>query len=642
MTPSVVYGPSVLLDAGGNKWTNLADPASGQDATTKAYVDALVNGAEWKQQSRLATAAALPTNVYANGSSGVGATLTGMAFGALTIDGVTPAVGNRVLVKNEAAPANNGIYTVTVVGAIAALYVLTRATDYDQAAEVVAGTATFVTEGTANADTAWVQTTTGTITFGSTSLVFVQFGGGSGVSFATPAIVLGTAAAAGAASTVIRSDSTIVAFDATVPSTQAFGDSASAGSAAVAARRDHKHAMPATPVTSITRSARSSNTILAAADKGTVIAATAAYTQTLTAAATLGAGWWCIVQNNTQDGTTVLTLDPNASETIDGLTTITMYSGETRLLECDGGNFTSQLLEGGFAKFTPTGGTFVVPAGITACDVVCIGAGGQGGGGVSGASSNSASGGGGGGGAVSRATIPVSALGAAGSSITVTVPAGGTGSGTPGNDGGNGSATTFGSLLKAGGGGGGKHAITTTGGAGGGGGSAINSGSLNTGGAPSSTTQGIGMQSGAGAIAGATGTASEWGGASGAGGTAGTNVGLAGGSSVYGGPGGGAGAGSNSSTQNGGAGGGNQSITAGGGAAGGINATLAGVGSSGSGSTPFCGTGGGGGAAYTSGTAGAGGVGGVGAGGGGGAACFNGTGGTGGNGGAGECRVWYS
>jgi hypothetical protein len=63
----------------------------------------------------------------------------------------------------------------------------------------------------------------------------------AGVSFATPAIVLGTAAAAGAASTAIRSDSTIVAFDATTPTTQAVGDAGATGSAAVAARRDHKH-----------------------------------------------------------------------------------------------------------------------------------------------------------------------------------------------------------------------------------------------------------------------------------------------------------------------------------------------------------------------------------------------------------------
>ncbi len=71
--------------------------------------------------------------------------------------------------------------------------------------------------------------------------------GGTGVTYGTPAVVLGTAAAAGSTDEAIRRDSTIVAFDATVPSTQAFGDSAAAGSAAVAARRDHKHAMPATP-----------------------------------------------------------------------------------------------------------------------------------------------------------------------------------------------------------------------------------------------------------------------------------------------------------------------------------------------------------------------------------------------------------
>jgi len=66
--------------------------------------------------------------------------------------------------------------------------------------------------------------------------------------FDTPAIVLGSSAAAGDATTVIRSNSTIAAFDATNPSTQAFGDSAAVGSAAYAARRDHKHAMMADPV----------------------------------------------------------------------------------------------------------------------------------------------------------------------------------------------------------------------------------------------------------------------------------------------------------------------------------------------------------------------------------------------------------
>lgn len=63
--------------------------------------------------------------------------------------------------------------------------------------------------------------------------------------FAAPTITLGTAAAAGAANTPIRSDATIVAFDATAPTTQAAGDAADVGAVAKAARRDHKHGMPA-------------------------------------------------------------------------------------------------------------------------------------------------------------------------------------------------------------------------------------------------------------------------------------------------------------------------------------------------------------------------------------------------------------
>lgn len=66
-------------------------------------------------------------------------------------------------------------------------------------------------------------------------------GGGGVTGFATPAFVLGTAAAAGAATTVVRSDATIAAFDATAPTTSAIGDAAATGSAAKAARRDHVH-----------------------------------------------------------------------------------------------------------------------------------------------------------------------------------------------------------------------------------------------------------------------------------------------------------------------------------------------------------------------------------------------------------------
>ncbi len=62
--------------------------------------------------------------------------------------------------------------------------------------------------------------------------------------FATPAISLGSAAGAGGSTALIRADATIAAFDATAPVTQAFGDAAATGSAAFAARRDHRHGMP--------------------------------------------------------------------------------------------------------------------------------------------------------------------------------------------------------------------------------------------------------------------------------------------------------------------------------------------------------------------------------------------------------------
>lgn len=82
--------------------------------------------------------------------------------------------------------------------------------------------------------------------------------------------------------------------------------------------------------------ARSSNTIMAAGDKGALFVFTSTFTQTLTAAATLGSKWFCYVRN---DGTGVITLDPNSSETIDGATTMKMYPGEAFTIICDGSNF---------------------------------------------------------------------------------------------------------------------------------------------------------------------------------------------------------------------------------------------------------------------------------------------------------------
>ena len=160
---------------GGFKISSLADPTLAQDAATKAYVDATATGLDVKQSVRLATTAALAANTAAG--SGIGKTLTANANGALSVDGVAVVVSDRVLVKDEATGANNGLYVVTATGSAGAPFVLTRATDFDQNVEVTAGAFAFVAEGTNNADSGWVLSTNDAIVVDTTSLSFTQFSG---------------------------------------------------------------------------------------------------------------------------------------------------------------------------------------------------------------------------------------------------------------------------------------------------------------------------------------------------------------------------------------------------------------------------------------------------------------------------------
>jgi hypothetical protein len=169
------------LAANSNKVTGLATPTADADAATKLYVDTAVqkaaSGLDVKASCVVATTGPLPTNTYANGTGGVGATLTGDVNEALpSIDGVTPTVNMRILVKNEATAADNGIYDVTTVGDGGTKYVLTRATDFNDAASITPNAFTFIEQGTAQADSQWVLTTNGPITVGTTSLTFSQFG----------------------------------------------------------------------------------------------------------------------------------------------------------------------------------------------------------------------------------------------------------------------------------------------------------------------------------------------------------------------------------------------------------------------------------------------------------------------------------
>jgi hypothetical protein len=166
---------SVALTSG----TITTTPSTGNDIVNKTYADAIASGIHFHEAVSLATTAALPANTYNNGTSGVGATLTATANGALSVDSTLTFVAERILVKNEAAGANNGVYVVTQVGSAGAPYILTRATDFDTVGtgvdQIDEGDFFLVTNGVANLNTAWVQQTAPPITIGTTAIVFQQF-----------------------------------------------------------------------------------------------------------------------------------------------------------------------------------------------------------------------------------------------------------------------------------------------------------------------------------------------------------------------------------------------------------------------------------------------------------------------------------
>ncbi len=117
-------------------------------AAARATLGVLSIEEPFKSAADVATTANLDAT-YANGSSGVGATLTGNAMAALSLDGVTVTVGMRVLVKNQTAAAQNGIYTLTTAGSTTVAWVLTRASDADTAAKL-AGAVITVDQGASN------------------------------------------------------------------------------------------------------------------------------------------------------------------------------------------------------------------------------------------------------------------------------------------------------------------------------------------------------------------------------------------------------------------------------------------------------------------------------------------------------------
>lgn len=144
------------LDLQNQRVVNVGDPSANTDATNKQYVDNVARGLDWKQPVRAASTG----NITVSGPG-------------TTIDGVSLTNGDRVLLKNQTAGAENGIYTFN--GSAAAL---TRTLDADNGTELKPGTSVTVTEGTVNGDKVYLITSDAAITIGTTASTWGVLGGG--------------------------------------------------------------------------------------------------------------------------------------------------------------------------------------------------------------------------------------------------------------------------------------------------------------------------------------------------------------------------------------------------------------------------------------------------------------------------------
>jgi len=165
-TTAIALGATSLTLGGLTTVTVTQDPVSALQLATKQYVDSVAQGLDPKASCVAATTA----NITLSGTQ--------------TIDGVALIAGDRCLVKNQTASADNGIYLVAV-GA------WTRATDMDTWAEVP-GAFTFIEQGTLYADTGWVCTSNAGGTIGVTAITWVQFAGVGSYTAGTGLTLTGT------------------------------------------------------------------------------------------------------------------------------------------------------------------------------------------------------------------------------------------------------------------------------------------------------------------------------------------------------------------------------------------------------------------------------------------------------------------
>jgi hypothetical protein len=168
-------GDDLLMD--GNQVSGLGAPTQSDHAATKEYVDAVSQGLSIHQPAKGLVNTPLETitggvEVYENGASGVGATITlSVALSPGGIDGdASIGVGDRIVVAGQTNPAANGIYVLT------SETVLTRASDFDTPTEMAGGDFVFVTGGTVYSNTGWVMTEKVSVV-GTDNVLFIQFSG---------------------------------------------------------------------------------------------------------------------------------------------------------------------------------------------------------------------------------------------------------------------------------------------------------------------------------------------------------------------------------------------------------------------------------------------------------------------------------
>lgn len=184
--------PCVGMLVGFNNTLSTDDglPMVWADATYAKLVQSSINPD--RIDVKYATTGPLAANTYANGTNGLGATLTGNANGALAaIDGQTPALGDRVLVQFEATAANNGIYFVSQVGTSTTPYILTRDPQHATNADLP-GSLAIVETGTFYAGQAFFFAQTPGMVVGTTAVTWtcvsgLQLTGKNAVRYATTA-----------------------------------------------------------------------------------------------------------------------------------------------------------------------------------------------------------------------------------------------------------------------------------------------------------------------------------------------------------------------------------------------------------------------------------------------------------------------